>query len=403
MTSKKDAPANGAQGNGALRPIAGVRVGAAASGIGYQGRPDLLLAAFDEGTTVAGVLTTSTTAAAPLRWTRERLAKGDAPRGLVVNAGNANCFTGAAGMRLVEATAAHAAHLLGCRPEQVYIASTGKIGVPIDADKMRAGLDVAFDALADNDWSLAARAIMTTDRFPKAQALAPEIAGTAVTLQGISKGNMMIAPSMATTLSFLFTDARLPGRAMQPLLAEAAAGTYNMISVDTTQSTNDTMLLFATGAGPRHADADGKGAALGDFGAKLDALLGHLSQQILEDGRRDGVLVRIHVTGAETPEAARHIACQVRDSRMVRKMAEQGDKLVLGRIIASIGKSTEKVDQQRLVLAIGGKTVSRDGGFTDGFEVPKAGYMSAEKLDIAIDVGVGDGAATAYTVAAEHL
>ena len=387
----------------ALRPIAGVRVGAAASGIGYAGRPDLLLAAFDEGTTVAGVLTSSTTAAAPLRWTRERLAKGDAPRGLVVNAGNANCFTGAAGMRAVEETAAHAARLLGCRPEQIYIASTGKIGVPIDMAKMRAGLDAAHGALAGNDWDAAARAIMTTDRFPKAQALAPEIGGAAVTLQGFSKGNMMIAPSMATTLSFLFTDARLPGTAMHPALADAAAGTYNMISVDTTQSTNDTILLFATGAGPKHADASRDGAALRDFRAKLDALLGHLSQQILEDGRRDGVLIRIHVTGAATPDAARHIACQVRDSRMVQKMAGTGEKLVLGRIIASVGMSTERVDQARLTLAIGGKTVSRDGGFTDGFEVPKAGYMSADTLDIEIDVGVGDGEATAYTVVGEHL
>ncbi len=370
-----------------------------------QGRPDLLLAAFDEGTTVAGVLTSSTTAAAPLRWTRERLAKGDAPRGLVVNAGNANCFTGAAGMRVVEETAAHAARLLGCRPEQIYIASTGKIGVPIDMAKMQAGLDAAHDALVRNDWDTAARAIMTTDRFPKALALAPEIGGTAVTLQGISKGNMMIAPSMATTLSFLFTDARLPGKAMHPALAAAAAGTYNMISVDTTQSTNDTMLLFATGAGPKHAGVDGggDGAALRDFRAKLETLLGHLSQQILEDGRRDGILVRIHVRGAATPDAARHIACQVRDSRMVQKMAAAGEKLVLGRIIASVGMSTETVDQDRLTLAIGGRTVSRDGGFTDGFEVPKSGYMSADRLDIEIDVGVGDGEATAYTVVGEHL
>ena len=183
--------------------------------------------------------------------------------------------------------------LLGCRPEQIYIASTGKIGVPIDMAKMQAELDAAHDALIRNDWDTAARAIMTTDRFPKALALAPEIGGTAVTLQGISKGNMMIAPSMATTLSFLFTDARLPGKAMHPALAAAAAGTYNMISVDTTQSTNDTMLLFATGAGPKHAGVDGgggDGAALRDFRAKLETLLGHLSQQILEDGRRDGIL-----------------------------------------------------------------------------------------------------------------
>jgi glutamate N-acetyltransferase/amino-acid N-acetyltransferase len=349
---------------GALKPVAGVRVGAAASGIGYPGRPDLLLAAFGEGATVAGVLTSSTTAAAPLRWTRERLARGDAPRGLVVNAGNANCFTGAAGMRAVEETAAHAARLLGCRPEQVYIASTGKIGVPIDMAKMRAGLEAAHGALARNDWTEAARAIMTTDRFPKAIAATAEIGGAAVTLQGISKGNMMIAPSMATTLSFLFTDARLPADAMRPALADAAADTYNMMSVDTTQSTNDTLLLFATGTG-------GAGTDLRDFRAKLNAILAHLSQRILEDARRDGVLVRIHVSGAESPAAARHIACQVRDSIMVRKMAGQGDKLVLGRIIASVGMSTEKVDQDRLRLAIGGRTVSRDGGFTDGFEVPR--------------------------------
>lgn len=383
-----------------LIPVPGVRIGTAASGIGYAGRPDLLLAAFDTGTTVAGVLTTSTTAAAPVRWTRDLLARGAQPSGLVVGAGNANCFTGKRGEESVAYTAGQAGDLLGCDAGNVYIASTGKIGVQIDLEKMGAAVQTAHAALSPDNWEAAAAAIMTTDRYPKPGRVDAAIGGVPVTLQGMTKGSTMIAPSMATTLSFLFTDARIPTDLLQEALREAVADTYNMISVDNTQSTNDTILLFATGAGADHpAIQDFADPAFQDFRVKLRDLLAGLALMIVEDGRKDGTLIRIRVDGAETAEAARRIAATVRESRMIHRMVLQDDKLALGRFVAAIGMAAEKVDQGKLDLRIGGVQTMRDGEFTDGSMVAKTRVLNDDKLDVIVDVGVGEGSATAYTVA----
>ncbi len=383
-----------------LKPVPGVRIGTAASGIGYAGRPDLLMAAFDTGTTVAGVLTTSTTAAAPVRWTRDLLARGAQPNGLVVGAGNANCFTGRRGDESVAYTAGQAGDLLGCDAGNVYIASTGKIGVQIDLEKMGEAVQAAHATLAPDNWESAAAAIMTTDRFPKPGRVDTEIGGVPVTLQGMTKGSTMIAPSMATTLSFLFTDARIPADVLQAALREAVADTYNMISVDNTQSTNDTILLFATGAGADHpAIKDFSDPAFRDFRAKLRDLLAGLALMIVEDGRKDGTLIRIRVSGAETAEAARRIAATVRESRMIHRMVLQDDKLALGRFVAAVGMAAEKVDQGKLDLRIGGLQTMRNGEFTDGSMVAKADVLIDDTVDVTVDVGVGSGSATAYTVA----
>lgn len=384
----------------ALNPVPGVRIGTAGSGIGYSDRPDLLMAAFDTGTTVAGVLTTSTTAAAPVRWTRDLLARRAPPGGLVVGAGNANCFTGKRGEDSVAYTAGQAGDLLGCDAGNVYIASTGKIGVQIDLEKMAAAIQAAHADLSPDNWDSAASAIMTTDRYPKPGRVGPEIGGVPVTLQGMTKGSTMIAPSMATTLSFLFTDARIPTDVLQAALREATADTYNMISVDNTQSTNDTILLFATGAGADHsAIKDVADPAFQDFRAKLRDLLAGLALMIVEDGRKDGTLIRIRVDGAETVEAARRIAATVRESRMIHRMVLQDDQLALGRFVAAIGMAAEKVDQGKLDLRIGGVQTMRDGEFTDGSMVAKADVLHDDRLDVTVNVGVGEGSATAYTVA----
>lgn len=384
----------------AFAPMAGVRIAAIESGIGYTGRPDLLLAAFDEGTSVAGVLSTSRTAAAPLRWSRTRLDAKDAPRGLVVNAGNANCFTGTEGEQAVRETVDHAARLLGCRAEEVYVASTGKIGVQLDMAKMRAGLEAGHRDLNQTDWDAASRAILTTDRAQKVAAVPARIGETAVGLQGMTKGSMMIAPSLATTLSLLFTDAALPAPVMQAALADAADETFNMISVDNTQSTNDSILMFATGAGPKHPVIDSAGDS--DFAAFRDCLrnlLSDLSQQILDDARNDGVLIRIHVSGAESKPAARQIAMTVANSYLIRRMAAQGGEFQFGRVIAAVGMAGEAVDQRQLVLRVGGEVLSRHGAFVNGAALPVAQCLDGNDLNLDIDVGVGAEEATGYAVA----
>ena len=388
------------QGMDNIDSVAGVRIGVAGSEIGYVGRPDLLLAAFDPGTTVAGTLSTSATAAPPLLWTRDRLKQGARPRGLVVNAGNANCFTGAAGMKTVDHTAHEAARLLRCHPEEIFVASTGKIGQQIDRGQMSAGLEAAYRDLNAVGWETAAQAIMTTDRFPKSATVFPEIDGVSVVLHGVTKGSTMIAPGMATTLSFLFTDAALPTNVLQAALSEAVDETYNMLSVDSTQSTNDTILLFATGAGPRHAGVSSAASPnFQGFRQDLRNLLGTLMGQILDDSRRDGIVLRIRVTGAETAAGARRIARTVRDSLMVRQMVGAGERFLLGRLIAAIGMPDETIDQHRLDVSVGGVSVIEKGDFVSGTVVPLPDLIRDSALDIGIELGLGSGAATGYTVA----
>lgn len=384
----------------ALQPIPGVKVATAAIGDAYGGRPNLLLAAFEPGTRVAGVLTRSTTAAAPVRWTRARLAEGAAPRALVVNAGNANCFTGAAGEEAVRRTAALAAEIVGCRPEETYLASTGRIGQPLDMTAYEAALARAGAALAEHGWDGVAEAIMTTDRFPKAGRRDFPIGEAGLALQGATKGNTMIAPHLATTLSFLFTDAGLPSDAMQPLLARAAERSYNRISVDNTQSTNDTLLLFATGAGARHAAPAGPDdPALAGFAEALDGLLAELAGRIVADAASEAVALRIAVRGAASERAAARMARAVADSYLVRRDVASRRELMPGRILAAIGMAEEAVELARLTVALGGEIVVAGGGVRGPATIDPSSFIRDGRIEIAIDAGVGDGRATVHAVA----
>lgn len=385
---------------GGLRPIAGMRIAVAPSGVGYEGRPDLLLAAFDEGATVAGVLTTSRMAAAPVRWTRARLLGNAAPRGLVVNAGNANCYTGAQGEADVRQTAAHAAALTGCRPEEIFIASTGSIGKPLDMPLLCEGLGIAHRKLGDDAWAEAAAAIMTTDRFPKAAGGDTRIGDTVVRLQGITKGSTMIAPHMATTLSFLFTDARIPAPVLQAALTDAADETYNRMSVDNTQSTNDTILIFATGAAAGHPAVEDAGdPVFAAFRAALHGLLDNLSRCILDDGRGTNPLIEICVTGADTRDAARQVGRCIAESHLIRSTVGAGKPFQLGRIVASVGMAGEKFDPDRFTLALGGAVLGRGSEFPGGPRVDLGPYIRDGVLRIDVDLGIGDGTATTRAVA----
>src|SRR6266446_783161 len=384
-----------------LAPIAGVRLAAFACGIRYAGREDVMLAELAPGSTIAGVFTRSLTAGAPVLWCREYLASGIA-RGIVVNSGNSNTFTGRVGREVVEATAATAARLLGCDPKEVFISSTGVIGEPPPADKIVAALPQIVRALSADGWEAAARAILTTDTFPKGATATAEIDGIQVRLNGFAKGSGMIAPDMATMLAYVFTDAALPAAVLQPLLAAAADRSFNCITVDGDTSTSDTVLLCATQQAPHSPVASPADRRLGDFRRALDAVTTDLAQQIVRDGEGAEKFVTIEVTGAATARAARRIGLAVGNSPLVKTALSAGDAN-WGRIVMAVGKAGEKADRDRLVIAIGGTRICEKGGPVPGYdEAPVARHMAGRDLHIEIDLGIGRGRATVWTCDLTH-
>ena len=345
-----------------LPPIPGVRLAVAEAGIKYAGRTDVLLALFPEGTQAGGVLTRSKTASAPVDWCRAQLQHGEA-RALVVNSGNANAFTGWRGRDAVEATAKYAADAAGCVPEQVFIASTGVIGEPLEASKFGTVMPKMAAEAAGNRWADAARAIMTTDTFPKLATQRALVGNVPVTLNGIAKGSGMIAPDMATMLSFIVTDAPIESHALTALCQRHAGPTFNSITVDSDTSTSDTLLIFATGeaacyGAPRIASADDPEAAA--FSAALLHLMHDLSMQVVKDGEGISKLMTIHVEGAESDAAARRIGLAIGNSPLV-KTAIAGEDANWGRIVAAIGKAGEAADRDRLSIWFGDIQVAREG------------------------------------------
>jgi glutamate N-acetyltransferase/amino-acid N-acetyltransferase len=387
-----------------LPVIDGVRLAAGTAGTRYPGRTDLLIALFDPGTTVAGVLTQSKTASAPVDWCRAHLAHGMA-RALVVNSGNANAFTGKRGREAVELTAQAAAELADCLVPDVYIASTGVIGEPLDASKITARLAaLARDAKPDG-FAEAARAIMTTDTYPKLATRNAEIDGIEVTINGIAKGSGMIAPDMATMLAFLFTDAAIEAHALRASLDPAVDETLNAITIDGDTSTSDTLLIFATGrsadrGAPRIADAND--ARLAGFRFALHEVMHDLALQIVKDGEGLTKFVTVKVTGAETRKAARAIARSIANSPLV-KTAIAGEDPNWGRIVAAVGKAGEAADRDRLAIWLGDILVAKDGAVASDYREPKAAaYMKGPEIAITVDVGVGKEAATIWTCDLTH-
>ncbi|MEO5335661.1 MAG: bifunctional glutamate N-acetyltransferase/amino-acid acetyltransferase ArgJ, partial [Magnetospirillum sp. WYHS-4] len=326
-----------------LPPVAGVRLAAGACGIRYQGRTDVMLMEFVHGTTVAGVFTQSLTASAPVLACREHL-KGGVASALVVNSGNSNAFTGRLGEEAVKATVEAVADLLPCRPSTVFVSSTGVIGEPLAVERLIAGLPALRDALKAEAWADAARAIMTTDTFPKGATRTACIDGTTVTINGICKGSGMIAPDMATMLGYVCTDAALPAAVLQALLAPAADRSFNSITVDSDTSTSDTLILFATGQAGNAPVADVGDPRLADFKAKLEELSIDLAQQIVRDGEGASKFVAISVSGAADDGAARRIAKAIANSPLV-KTAIAGEDANWGRIVAAVGKAGERADR----------------------------------------------------------
>jgi glutamate N-acetyltransferase/amino-acid N-acetyltransferase len=384
-----------------LPPVAGVRLAAAACGIRYANRTDAMLMEFVHGTTVAGVFTQSLTASAPVLACREHL-KGGTASALVVNSGNSNAFTGRIGEDAVRQTVEAVADLFPCRPSSVFVASTGVIGEPLPVERLIAGLPGLKADLAADAWAAAAKAIMTTDTFPKGATRVAGIGGVQVTINGICKGSGMIAPDMATMLGYVCTDAAIPADVLQALLAPAADRSFNSITVDSDTSTSDTLMLFATGRASHPEVKSADDPFLADFKAKLEDLLVDLAQQIVRDGEGASKFVSIAVTGAADDGAARRIGKAIANSPLV-KTAIAGEDANWGRIVAAVGKAGERADRDRLSIRMGGVQVARDGCRVPGYdEGPVAEHMKGREIVIEVDVGVGEGRATVWTCDLTH-
>jgi glutamate N-acetyltransferase/amino-acid N-acetyltransferase len=385
----------------ALPVIPGVRLGAAACGIRHAGRDDLMVAVLDPGTRIAGVFTRSKTPGAPVVWCREILGTGTA-RAIVVNSGNSNVFTGAAGRRIVEASAAAAAAAIGCQPNEVYLSSTGVIGEVPPGDKLIAGIPGAIEAAVPDGWRAAARAIMTTDTFPKLATAKARIEGVEVTLNGFCKGSGMIAPDMATMLAYIFTDAAIDAVVLQKLLARGVERSFNCTTVDGDTSTSDTVLLAATGRAGNRMISDPADPALRAFRRALDSLLLDLALQIVRDGEGAEKLVEIRVRHAASRRAAKRIGLSIGNSPLVKTAIAAADAN-WGRIVAAVGKSGERVDRDRLAIAVGGITIAAEGGPVPGYdEAPVAAHMQGHEILIEVDIGVGRGQADVWTCDLTH-
>jgi glutamate N-acetyltransferase/amino-acid N-acetyltransferase len=385
-----------------LEPVAGVRFAGAATGLKKaKGVHDLMLAEFAPDTTAAGVYTRSLCPSAPVEWCRKILPGGKA-RGLVVNSGNANAFTGNKGDRTVEATAKAAAEILGAKPGDIFIASTGVIGNILADDAIPQRLPGLARSLSAGAWHDAARAIMTTDTFAKGASRTARIGDAQVTIAGIAKGSGMIAPDMATMLSFVFTDAKIPADVLQSVLKRGADRSFNAITVDSDTSTSDTLMLFATGQATHPKVVAASDRILRDFRRVVEEVLVDLATQVVKDGEGASKFITIDVTGAASARAARRIGLSIANSPLV-KTAIAGEDANWGRIVMAVGKAGEKADRDRLSIAMGGVPITKDGQLLPDYdETPVAAHLKGREVNIAVDIGIGHGRARVWTCDLTH-
>jgi glutamate N-acetyltransferase/amino-acid N-acetyltransferase len=373
--------------------IAGVRMATAAAGIRYKGRTDVLLALFDKGTTVAGVFTKSKCPSAAVDWCRDKIKAGKA-RVLVVNSGNANAFTGRTGREAARYTAASAGKAANCKPGEVLLASTGVIGEPLDARAFDRVMDDLVAAAKPGHFEAAASAIMTTDTFPKGATATAKLGDTLVTICGIAKGAGMIAPDMATMLSFVFTDAPIAAAALQALLAKGVLDSFNAVTIDGDTSTSDTLLAFATGAAAARGAppiARAGDARLKGFVKALDTVLKSLAEQVARDGEGARKLVEVIVEGAASPKSARRIAMSIANSPLV-KTAIAGEDANWGRVVMAVGKAGEPADRDRLSIWFNGIRVAHKGMRDPNYdEAEVSGTMKKQVIELKVGLGIGRG------------
>jgi glutamate N-acetyltransferase/amino-acid N-acetyltransferase len=379
--------------------LRGVRMATASAGIKYKNRTDVLLMVFDKPASVAGVFTRSKCPSAPVDFCRANMPHGSA-RAVVVNSGNANAFTGLKGRQATELTAKSTAAAVGCSEREVYLASTGVIGEPLDATKFSGVLSAMHTEATGDFWFEAANAIMTTDTYPKVATRSAEIGGVSVTINGIAKGAGMIAPDMATMLSFVVTDADIAADVLQSLLSAGVGPTFNSMTVDSDTSTSDTLMLFATGA----AGADGQvrvedanDPRLSAFRAALNDVLKDLAIQVVRDGEGATKMLEITVTGAESDAAAKTIALSIANSPLV-KTAAAGEDANWGRIVMAVGKAGEMADRDRLAIWFGDIRVAVNGERDASYsEEAASNVMKRQDIPVKVDLGLGNGRATVWT------
>ncbi|KAA5598280.1 bifunctional glutamate N-acetyltransferase/amino-acid acetyltransferase ArgJ [Blastochloris sulfoviridis] len=382
-----------------LPPVDGVRFATAEAGIRYKNRTDVLLMVFDRGTTAAGVFTRSKCPSAPVEWCEARLAAGKA-RALVVNSGNANAFTGKAGRAAVKRTAELAAAAAGCKTREVFLASTGVIGEPLDASKFEGVLTDCAARAADGPWLEAAKAIMTTDTFPKVATRTVDLGGVPVTLVGIAKGAGMIAPDMATMLSFVVTDAPIAAPVLQSLLDRGVIDTFNALTIDGDTSTSDTLLMFATGAAATRGAPlieETRDKRLAEFRAALFDLMGDLARQVARDGEGARKFVTITVSGATSKRSARRIAMSIANSPLV-KTAIAGEDANWGRVVMAVGKAGEPADRDKLTIWFGDIRVACRGARDPAYDEAEAStYMRRDEIELKVDLALGEASDTVWT------
>ncbi len=371
--------------------VAGVRFATAAAGVRYKGRTDVLLMVLDPGTAVAGVFTKSKCPSAPVEWCRAKL-KGRKARALVVNSGNANAFTGKTGREACAFTAKIAAKAVGCKPDDVFLASTGVIGEPLDASVFDGVMDTLVANASGDGWLDAARAIMTTDTFPKVATAKTSIGKTVVTINGIAKGAGMIMPDMATMLSFVFTDAPIAAPLLQKLLSETVEDTFNAVTIDGDTSTSDTLMVFATGAAkgaPKISKANDP--RLKGFRKAFEMVLADLAEQVARDGEGARKLVEIEVEGAVSKKSARRIAMSIANSPLV-KTAIAGEDANWGRVVMAVGKAGEPADRDKLSIWFGGIRVAHKGARDPSYDEAKVSEaMKNAKIPLKVQLGLGRG------------
>ena len=373
--------------------IDGVRLATAAAGIRYKNRTDVLLALFDKGTTVAGVFTKSKCPSAAVDWCRDKLKGGEA-RALVVNSGNANAFTGKTGKQATTLTASIAAKATGSQPDKIFLASTGVIGEPLDATKFDGVLDDLAKAATPEGWDNAARAIMTTDTFPKVATATVKLGKAKVTINGMAKGAGMIAPDMATMLSFIFTNAPISAAVLQSLLKTGVEDTFNAVTIDGDTSTSDTLLAFATGAAAARGAPTIKRASdpqLKAFTKAFHAVLANLAEQVARDGEGARKLVEVVVEGATSKSSARKIAMSIANLPLV-KTAIAGEDANWGRVVMAVGKAGEPANRDKLSISFNGIRVATKGARDPSYdEAEVSALMKQPKIQIKVGLGLGKG------------
>lgn len=382
-----------------MPPVLGVRLATAQTGMRYKGRPDLLLAICDEGTHVACVATQSTTASSAVALCRAHAADGKG-RLLLVNAGNSNAFTGDAGAQSTANIMRAAAAQTGLTYEDCLMCSTGVIGQVLPAESITKHLPDLHAGLVEDGWHQAAQAIMTTDTYAKCISKTVTIDGKTITINGIAKGSGMIAPNMATMLTFFFTDANIQPALLQSIFVRCTNQSFNCITVDSDTSTSDTGLLFATGKAGHIQLTKQSEAKL--FENALLAAMQELAQQVVRDGEGAQKFITIEVSGAESDQAAHTIAMSIANSPLV-KTAIAGEDANWGRVVMAVGKAGEHAPQDKLTVSFGGQVAAKNGQLNPDYHDAKATeHLKGREIQVGVDIGIGDGQATVWTCDLTH-